>query len=105
MKAQYSTAEVAAKTGATLRMLQWLDSTGVVVPKRGRPDGKAGRRDARRYSADDVAYIAKLQAARTTYRLRLEEAAMLVAMGLPVRVITEPTRIGNLILVPKRRDK
>ncbi len=92
----YTTNEVSEATGATLRQLQYLDDNGHVVPSRGWVGKKP---NARLYSADQIRQIKRMMDIRSTFRLHLRE----IPPSGKVRIITIPTEINGVLIIPKRR--
>ncbi len=100
----YTSNEASAATGATLRQLQWWDETGRIVAGRGKAGGKGtrgGRGNARLYSNEQVRQIQRIMEIRRDFQLQWRD---IPAHG-KVRVITGPTEINGVLVIPKVRAK
>ena len=93
----YTTNEVAAATGATLRQLQWWDECGHIKAERGRVGGRV---NGRLYSLDQLKQIQRIMDIRREFKLHFKD----IPMHGRVRVITGPTQIGGVLIIPKRRN-
>ncbi len=92
----YTTNDVSEQTGATLRQLQFWDETGRIVAAR----GWVGKRpNSRLYSYDQIRQILRIMEIRRDFQLQWRD---IPAHG-KVRVITGPTEIGGVLIIPKRR--
>ncbi len=94
----YTTLEVSEATGATLRQLQYFDEQGFIVASRGWVGKKP---NARLYSHEQVRQIQRIMEIRRDFQLQWRD---IPAHG-KVRVITGPTEIGGVLIIPKRRVK
>ncbi len=91
-------------TGVSLRVIQYLDERGIVVPKRVKGSGGGGGSGRiRSYSAQQVNRIRQLQDLRRQHRMHSlkESVAILRMTDGPIMVITKPTFLHGILVVPK----
>ena len=91
----YTTKKVSELTGATPRQLQWWDERKVIVPER----KDADRKRMRFYTIDQVRQVRRLLAIRKDYHIGLKS----IPPHGSVRIITEPTVINDVLVIPRRR--
>lgn len=97
----YTSGQVSAKTGATLRQLQWWDERGILKPLRVKNPG-VGRGKLREYSEEQLQVAYRIMALRrqSSFNFKSKRGQMILKYKGPVQFIKEPTVIGGMLVVP-----